>query len=141
MRRNIAMKWAKALRSGEYKQTEGQLRGDNGFCCLGVLCNLHAQEHPKIAEKEISPCTYMGEDTALPEAVIEWAGIQGGGYCRFPSTLRPKYRFPDSDKDDKDQIGYSMTDLNDEAKWDFKKIAAFIRKNYFYRSETWLSNH
>lgn len=29
-----------ALRSGDYKQTMGQLRNGGGFCCLGVACNL-----------------------------------------------------------------------------------------------------
>lgn len=31
-------KWIDALRSGEYKQTTGELQDDNGFCCLGVAC-------------------------------------------------------------------------------------------------------
>lgn len=29
-----------ALRSGEYKQAEGHLRTENGFCCLGVMCDV-----------------------------------------------------------------------------------------------------
>jgi len=34
-------KWIKALRSGEYEQTQGLLhRGETGFCCLGVLCEI-----------------------------------------------------------------------------------------------------
>lgn len=38
-------KWIKALRSNDYQQVEGMLRGerddsgDIGFCCLGVLCD------------------------------------------------------------------------------------------------------
>lgn len=31
-----------ALRSGEYKQTKTKLRDENGFCCLGVGCDLYA---------------------------------------------------------------------------------------------------
>lgn len=30
--------WLAALRSGQYKQTKGQLSRENSFCCLGVLC-------------------------------------------------------------------------------------------------------
>ena len=30
-------KWDEALRSGKYKQTEGGLHLDGGYCCLGVL--------------------------------------------------------------------------------------------------------
>lgn len=33
-------KWCKALRSGEYKQTKETLQDENGFCCLGVACDL-----------------------------------------------------------------------------------------------------
>ena len=33
-------RWLTALESGEYKQTRDLLRDDNGFCCLGVACDL-----------------------------------------------------------------------------------------------------
>lgn len=33
-------KWIDALRSGEYKQTKETLQDKNGFCCLGVACDL-----------------------------------------------------------------------------------------------------
>lgn len=32
--------WLKALRSGEYKQTGGSLNDYDGFCCLGVACDV-----------------------------------------------------------------------------------------------------
>lgn len=31
------LEWTKALRSGKYNQTQGQLFDGNGYCCLGVL--------------------------------------------------------------------------------------------------------
>jgi hypothetical protein len=128
MRYSIAMKWAKALRSGKYPQTNGVLRDSNGFCCLGVLCNLHAQAHPEIAVHEINPYEYIGEDTELPKAVVEWAEIKGGGSAGFPEELRPSYRRFDDDKNT--TIATCLVDLNDDAQWNFKKISAFIRKNY-----------
>lgn len=33
-------KWVAALRSGNYQQGSGDLRHDDRFCCLGVLCDL-----------------------------------------------------------------------------------------------------
>lgn len=33
-------KWVKALRSGEYNQNKGKLQNEDGFCCLGVACDL-----------------------------------------------------------------------------------------------------
>lgn len=36
-------KWISALRSGKYKQSKGQLKSGDGYCCLGVantVCRL-----------------------------------------------------------------------------------------------------
>lgn len=33
-------RWVKALRSGEYQQTQGVLTTLSEFCCLGVACDL-----------------------------------------------------------------------------------------------------
>jgi len=33
--------WIDALRSGKYEQTQRQLRREDSFCCLGVLCDLY----------------------------------------------------------------------------------------------------
>jgi hypothetical protein len=60
MKPEIKKMWLEALRSGQYKQGGGALRphGGNEFCCLGVLCNLHAQTHPKIAAQQKDPEVY-----------------------------------------------------------------------------------
>ena len=76
MKKSIAKKWVAALRSGEYRQGYGYLRsGDNEFCCLGVLCNLHAQDHPDIAQRQHSSHFYLGDNIYLPTMVKEWAGV------------------------------------------------------------------
>lgn len=76
MKKHIAKKWAEALRSGKYKQGMNRLRDEkNNFCCLGVLCNLHANEFPKLAKAETDPLMYLGEDESLPSQVREWSGI------------------------------------------------------------------
>lgn len=33
-------KWVDALRSGKYAQTKTRLQSFNGFCCLGVACDI-----------------------------------------------------------------------------------------------------
>lgn len=39
MDKDIAIEWATALRSGQYKQSRYALHlTDGGYCCLGVLC-------------------------------------------------------------------------------------------------------
>lgn len=40
-------KWVIALRSGKYKQTQRVLQNHNGFCCLGVACNIFAPNYRK----------------------------------------------------------------------------------------------
>lgn len=40
MKKSVAMKWVRALRSGKYNQTQGTLRNSQGYCCLGVLCDI-----------------------------------------------------------------------------------------------------
>ena len=83
MNKEIKAKWVAALRSGDYVQGKGTLRSEGNqlrsegdqFCCLGVLCNLHAQAHPKIAAKQKDSESYMGESEILPDAVMEWSEV------------------------------------------------------------------
>lgn len=44
MKKEFKAKWIAALRSGEYKQTKGHLHDENGYCCLGVLCEVTQPE-------------------------------------------------------------------------------------------------
>ena len=82
MKKEIAEQWIAALRSGKYKQAYGQLRTKtNSFCCLGVLCNMHAEAHPSIAANQTDPTEYMGNDGLLPNEVMKWAGMSSdNGY-------------------------------------------------------------
>ena len=81
MNQEIKQRWIQALRSGEYKQGQGALHNynENTFCCLGVLCDLHAKEtntswvdYPE----ENWRSDYLGNDISLPNKVIEWSGLE-----------------------------------------------------------------
>lgn len=73
---DIANKWIAALRSGKYKQAEEVLRDSNGgFCCLGVLCDLHSKENQS-AEHVWFDNNYFDEDANLPNEVAQWAGLK-----------------------------------------------------------------
>lgn len=111
MKKHIMEKWVAALESNEYKQAREQLRDGNKFCCLGVLCNLHAQAHPKIAMKEIVPDFYLGESDCLPKEVMLWAGMDSHN-----GRLSEEW-------DD------SLADMNDSGK-KFITIAKVIRAHY-----------
>ena len=88
--------WVKALRSGKYKQTQGQLRDPHlynfndsseeaytGFCCLGVLCDLAIKDGgmapwderrgPSSGAGSLQPTVmkWMGMDQAMQDHLIE----------------------------------------------------------------------
>lgn len=65
--------WTEALRSGEYKQTQLQLKSNKGgYCCLGVLCELHSKQTN-------TPWDYLnrylGSGAVIPLEVMYWAGL------------------------------------------------------------------
>lgn len=71
MLKRIKTKWVKALRSGKYAQTRGELRNAEGYCCLGVLTDLYCKEK-NIRWKTATKSTTI----ALPKVVQEWANIR-----------------------------------------------------------------
>jgi hypothetical protein len=83
MRKEVADLWVAALRSGDYQQTTLQLRDVDGFCCLGVLCDLHAKQ---TGQGKWSSDGYYntGDETdgviPTPE-VSAWAGLGDRSPC------------------------------------------------------------
>jgi len=75
MNPRIKKLWVKALRSYEYEQTHGCIRKNDRFCCLGVLCNLHAIEHPEVAIHQTDPSIYLGNSLTLAREVVDWADV------------------------------------------------------------------
>lgn len=120
MNSQVKEKWIAALRSGEYEQDDGKLRTYNGFCCLGVLCDLYSKE--KNAEWEFRGYNetdyrpqdywYFDEESEfLPKSVMEWAGLE---------TNCPEVNAnTDADEGNHDLIanlndaGYSFSSLSD----------------------------
>jgi hypothetical protein len=81
----VKAKWVAALRSGDYKKGTGKLRDERDcFCALGVLCNIHAQEHPEIAAQQKSKTSYMGGAYSINDHIRKWAGIS----ARHPVVSR-----------------------------------------------------
>lgn len=84
MKKEIALLLADALDSGHYIQSFGRNRridsgtGRNTFCIGGVLINLFAIAHPKLAAQETEPTRFMGTSSDVPERVRDWAGIMYG---------------------------------------------------------------
>lgn len=106
MNKKVKKKWLRWLRSGQYDQIAGMMcaettDGDNSFCCLGVLSNIHAETYGKSCwdgpdieksgsyvrtvkgadgsrvKRKIAPLEYRGHQDALPLAVTRWSGLSG----------------------------------------------------------------
>jgi hypothetical protein len=79
MNPQIKQKWVDALRSGEYQQTQKRLRTEDGFCCLGVLCDLYGKENNvEWQHNEVVGYFYENHSFSLPSSVVEWSGVEDG---------------------------------------------------------------
>ncbi len=74
MKKKCLVNWLEGLRSGEYPQSRGALRNEQGYCGLGVLC-----EQSGLADWKPEPRTnkfqYLNQIHYLPKEVAEWAGM------------------------------------------------------------------
>jgi hypothetical protein len=125
MRADIKQKWVAALRSGAYEQTEGVLRNGNGYCCLGVLCDLYSQETGVAWWSNPHTGNYAihNHDNTLPIEVRAWAQLadEFGAYVDVETdeggATHPPYL-----------ANPSLTALNDSWAYDFKQIADVIEQ-------------
>lgn len=98
MNPDVKAKWIERLRSGLYPQTKGNLQDQDGFCCLGVLCDLSGlgqwtEPEPDFARKRhyVVPNDKNGDLLAskvLPRPVKAWAGLEDENpsvRCDYPS--------------------------------------------------------
>lgn len=125
MNRERAMLLADALDSGEYTQARGRLRGKDGFCCLGVACDLHAKEHNQTGWLTYNDpwgrpaYAYASEGVRFmpSEQVTDWFGFKTRD-CSIPTT-----EYIDTIRVTK------LSELNDNG-WTFKQIAQYIRDHW-----------
>lgn len=113
VRKNTILKWTKALRSGKYKQTFSALQDENGFCCLGVACDIFIPKKEKIINDE---------------------GLLAGA---FPSDQKVPAWLKDINNDflkvteDND---YLLSDINDTGRYSFDEIADLIELVYVHKA-------
>lgn len=99
MNEQVKKEWDTWLRSGQYDQLQGALcaetdSGRTAFCCMGMLCNIHAEESKTLHWEEEKVCgarfakkngksrtirarelSYLGNLETIPESVRNWAGL------------------------------------------------------------------
>jgi hypothetical protein len=101
MNQVVKAKWVAALRSGEYKQTTGQLKKTEGHCCLGVLCELHLKEHPEskgfhYPDGLEGVVVYGNSPGMLADEVRRWAGLDDDGKVMFEGSKKDLWTLNDS---------------------------------------------
>lgn len=109
MNKIVKNKWIKALLSGDYRQGLGRLRnteldGDDSHCCLGVLCNIVASQHWR----------KQGHEWSINYGRLDRKGS-------VPDTLASKLGLARHDQN-------YLINLNDDKKYTFKQIAAYIKR-------------
>lgn len=110
MNPEVKEKWVAALRSDEYDQGKNLLRFEGKFCCLGVLCDLHAKETGTewdIVEDVRE--TYLEMNGYLPPEVVRWAELD---------TNNPRVKVVREELVEKDlaylnDVGYSFYQISD----------------------------
>ena len=78
--RELVKQWIAALRSGEYAQCKGTLnRAGEGFCCLGVLCDIAPEVGCEPSEAGMISAFFTTENVnyhgSLPSEFRSWIGI------------------------------------------------------------------
>ena len=125
MNREARDLWVAALRDTDtYPQTKGALHNEDGYCCLGVLCEVAIKAGVDLTvthgENEPGLSYYDGEAEHLPDAVVAWAGLD---------TNNPVVLVEDEDEAVDDgvvQYERELVMLNDDFVWDFPSIADVI---------------
>lgn len=120
MKKHMAMKLVKALRSGEYEQGRTQLVDeDDRFCCLGVACNINEVELDWKYNKSWKRWEMDGDSGVLPYEVQKEFGFDTEqGHRRDGRMIRIG------------GISYkNLADANDRGV-PFTDIADYIEANY-----------
>lgn len=97
--------WILALESGKYRQAQGKLKKEEGFCCLGVACDLMIKKAPvSYSWDSASSLVIDGERNvfSLPDRLI----------ARFKLS---------------EEIVTDVMRMNDIQEKSFKEIAAYLR--------------
>ena len=116
MNSKIKTKWLTALRSGKYKQAQGRLKRKDAYCCLGVLCDLAAEQGKGAWKMSMFSTDRSGLATnmILPPDIADWAGL---------SQTDPKINLDGIEAGEYTTSTISF--LNDQG-WTFDQIADII---------------
>jgi hypothetical protein len=123
-----------ALRSGKYQQIHGSLRSNEGFCCLGVACDIYTKIHPDEFQWYYDGLYWslldyydksMSYTAHLPQKIAKYFGLNNK-YGKF----NPPPEFADIPTGQ-----CNLMYLNDTLKWSFKTLASFLKTNPTFKGD------
>lgn len=142
--KSLMQKWVDALRSGAFSQTNGHLKDNIGYCCLGVACEVYRQNTDD-PEAEWQPCEegdedgdyverFMGMEGELPKPVQYRLGLEKKS-VKLPGHLARKITDDEEDLYDSEGnyvgLEYTLPAINDSLPFTFEEIADILEYNYF----------
>ena len=122
MKKVWADRWVKALLSGKFKQARGTLcrkrkDGRFGYCCLGVLEVIAGSKFEKV------------KGFPTPVIKISNGGVEEAGLTET-TQLKTGVKSTSCTLGWAEEEPTSLIEANDEKRWDFKRIAVFIKKKW-----------
>lgn len=130
MNPDVKAKWLTALRSGEYSQTKGYLHNAEGYCCLGVLCDIAVKDG--VIESSTSDAEnyaegvriYDGRAELPTDTVAAWAGfgINEFGLRELSPTVTAYH------PEDGSESAITLSELNDTWGASFETIADLVEE-------------
>lgn len=116
MKRELLDKWLAALRGGKYEQTSGYLQDTDGFCCLGVLCDVMDPTAWTIEGYKFTDGST--NDAVLPSNISKDLGLMG------------MVDFVDGNGETKASLlSERLMTMNDTEEKTFAEIADYIEQN------------
>lgn len=138
--------WLAALRSGEYKQATGVLNNGNGFCCLGVACDVYAKQTGKgkwgndVRLEELPTIEFVYGKDSYGHILTDVENIENPDLKNFfgiPLTDNNGFDIPPFILNDGKFATKTtpVTELNDSYELTFEQIADLVEK-YILNGET-----
>lgn len=131
MNSDIKTEWIKRLREPGRKQIEGKLHTRYGQCCLGVLCEIAAEQGVvRVEVDDFGTKRYCAVDNnddqgyaLLPVAVAQWAELDDNKDSTDPMFIDPTAGEHDWERE------IHLSSLNDSGKT-FPEIADIIERKF-----------
>lgn len=119
-------KWVRALRTTKKRQATGFLHTNDGFCCLGIACEVALRNGVKIKVERDS-------DSSDDDFCVSY----GGNSSLLPPKVRAFFGFKEMDPTIAFDEGGSVTasTANDDKKWNFRKIADAVETMYLKKKK------